>query len=96
MLVSQTTPITKDQVLTQFNALGITTLAQFNQLMREPRQYEASNPALLPGEASGPTGNTDMITMLQNLATINNLQYVSRRHVRHLLRLLYKEGSLGF
>lgn len=89
------TEVIKSQVLTQFQALGITTLTQFNDLMREPRQYEASNPALLPGESNGQTGNTDMITMLENLAALNNRQYVSRRQVRHLLRLLYNEGALN-
>ena len=81
--MSLTVPITKQDVLVQLLALGISTPAQVAKFVTEPRQYEANN------------GPNDMQTVMHNLGVADNLQWQSRKRIRHYAKQLLAEGALS-
>jgi hypothetical protein len=89
--VSLTVPITKQDVLVQLIALGVTTPAQVQTFITESRQFEAGAACNLAGESNG---NTIMQQIMAALQVANNLQWVSRKLIRHYAKQLLAEGAL--
>lgn len=91
--MSLTTPITKSQVLNELQTYGVSGYTAVQAFLREPRQFEKSAPAVLPGEIAG--GQTTMQKILADLKVTDNLQWASRKRIRHYTKQLYREGQLG-